>query len=198
MANRVIVSLLVLTVGVQMLIFYRQQSAPTLPALPTKKAVEEIENGRFTLSVRNAPRLGNDDARVAIVEFADFECPFCRRHANSVLPSLKDRFIDTGRVAYHYFHLPLEIHPHAVDAANAAECANAQGRFWEMHDLLFAGTEPTSLAADAVRKLAASLPLDVAAFDACRDAVAARIAEDVSQASRLQVQSTPVFFLGRL
>jgi len=133
---------------------------------------------------------------VAIVEFADFECPFCRRHANSVLPSLKKKFIDTGRVAYHYFHLPLKMHPHAAHAANAAECARAQGRFWEMHDLLFAGTEPTSLAPDAVRKLAASVPLDLAAFDACLDSVADRIAEDVSQASRLKTESTPVFFVG--
>lgn len=198
MANRLIIGLLVLTVSVQMLILYRQQKAPTLPAPTTKRAVEEIENSPVTLLVRNAPRLGNNNARVAIVEFADFECPFCRRHANSVLPSLKKRFIDTGRVVYHFFHLPLKMHPHAVDAANAAECAGAQGRFWEMHDLLFAGTEATSLAPDAVRKLAASLPLDVAAYDGCLDLVAGRIAEDISQASRLKAESTPVFFLGKV
>lgn len=199
MVNRAVLTLLVLTVGVQMLILYRQQnSAPTPAAASTRPdAVESIAARGLTVSVQNAPRLGNGGARLAIVEFADFECPFCRRHATSVLPALKRRFVDTGIATYYYLHLPLEMHPHARDAAYAAECARAQGRFWDLHGLLFAGTVPRSLTPDSLRKLSSSLAIDVNAFDTCLEGVADRIAEDVAQASRLDIVSTPHFLLGK-
>jgi protein-disulfide isomerase len=195
MVNRVVVSLLVLTVGIQMFILYRQHSAPVLGA-PTIEPVEAIAARALTVSVKDAPRLGDDNARLAIVEFADYECPFCRRHANDVFPSLKKEFIDTGLAAYYYFHLPLKMHPHAIDAANAAECARTQGRFWKMHDLLFSGREPTSLRPDTLRTLASSVGIDLGAYDTCISTVAGRIAEDVAQAKRLDIVSTPVVLLG--
>jgi protein-disulfide isomerase len=186
----------VLTVGVQVLILYRQQNSARAVTLPAINAVESIAARELTVSVRNAPRLGTADARVAIVEFGDFECPFCRRHANGVLPSLKKRFIDTGVAAYYYLHLPLKMHPNAIGAANAAECARTQGRFWEMHDLLFAGAEPASLTSDSLRSRASSLAIDLGAFDMCMSSVADRTADDVEQANRLGVISTPIFMLG--
>ena len=197
MANRLVVVLLTLTVGIQMLILYRQQETVQPP--PARSAVEAIADRGLVLSVKDAPRLGRRDARVAIIEFADFECPFCRRHAERVLPLLRKRFVDLGSAAYYYIHLPLiNIHPHAADAARAAACAGDQGRFWELHDQLFAVTEPTSLRPDFLRTLAASLQLDLKAFDSCVSNAAERIASDVAQANRLGINATPAFVIGTL
>jgi protein-disulfide isomerase len=192
--NRLVVGLLVLTVVVQMLILYRQQNAP--PQLPTRSAVEAIADRSLKVSVDRAPKLGKSGAKVALIEFADFECPFCRKHASTVLPLLKEKFIETGVAAYYYVHLPLTIHRHATDAAKAAECANDQGRFWEMHDLLFKISEPTSLVPEEIRKLAASLQIDLKTFDACLGTVAERIESDVVQANQLGIRATPAFILG--
>ena len=195
MTNRLIVVLLTLTVGIQGLILYRQKQTPPPP--PTRTAVESIANRALEISVKDAPRLGSSKARVAIVEFADFQCPFCRRHATTVFPLLKEKFIDTGVAAYYYVHLPLnDIHPHAADAARAATCAGDQGQFWEVHDLLFAITDASSLAPDAIRKLAASLPIDLTVYDTCLGSSADRIAADVAQATRLDIKATPAFLLG--
>lgn len=197
MVNRAVVGLLVLTAAVQILILYRQlHSAPVAP--PAVKAVEPIAERGLKVSVQGAPRLGALSARVAIAEFADFECPFCRRHASTVFPLLKKQFIDTGVVAYYYFHFPLKSHPHAADAAKAAECARTQGHFWEMHDLLVGGIDPASLTPKAIRKQASSLAIDFGAFDRCIATEPAQIAEDVQQAAKLDIASTPIFMLGTL
>jgi len=195
--NRLVITLLLLTVAIQMLILYRQQTA--VPTLPARSAVEAIADRGLTMSVENAPRLGRHEAKIAIIEFADFECPFCRKHANTVLPLLKERFIDQGIASYYYLHLPLNnLHPHATDAARSAQCISNQGRFWEFHDLLFTTTGPTSLQPDALRKLAASLQIDLEAFDTCVSSAAERIASDVAQASRLENTATPAFVLGTI
>jgi protein-disulfide isomerase len=179
-----------------MLILYcQQQAAPQGPAL---SAVEAISDRSLKVSVDHAPKLGKSGAKVALIEFADFECPFCRNHASTVFPLLKERFIETGVAAYYYVHLPLTSHRHAIDAAKAAECASGQGRFWEMHDLLFKVSEPTSLVPEEIRKLAASLQIDLGAFDACLGTVAERIDSDIAQANRLGIKGTPTFMLGTI
>jgi protein-disulfide isomerase len=148
------------------------------------------------MPVNTFPRLGNREAKVAIVEFADFECPFCRKHASTVFQLLKERYVDTGVAAYYYVHLPLgNIHPHAADAAKAGECASDQGRFWEMHDRLFA-SETTALVPELIRNVAASLKLDLGAFDTCLGTVSERITSDIAQAKRLDINATPAFMLG--
>ena len=92
--------------------------------------------------LEGAPILGNPEAPVAIVEFSDFACPFCGRFSKDILPELKAKYIDTGQVLLAFRHLPLDrIHPRARPAAEAAECASRQGKFWRFHDLLFADLE---------------------------------------------------------
>lgn len=89
-----------------------------------------IDNGRL-------PALGQDSAPVTIVEFSDLECPFCHQFFKETLPQIKKDYIDTGKVKMYYRHYPLPFHPMAKPLANAVECANDQGKFWELHDTIF-------------------------------------------------------------
>ncbi len=84
------------------------------------------------------PVLGNDDAKITIIEFSDFQCPFCKQFYTDTLPQLKSEYLDTGKAQLTFRHYPLtSIHPNAETAHRASECANEQGKFWEYHDLLF-------------------------------------------------------------
>jgi protein-disulfide isomerase len=136
---------------------------------------------------------GPEEAPVTLVEYGDYECPYCGR-AEGTIRELLQAFSEELR--YVYRHLPLvEVHPHAELAAEAAEAAGAQGRFWEMHDLLFANQralEPADL-----RARAAQLELDVERFwEEVRSRVhARRVTEDVRSADESGVAGTPTFFI---
>lgn len=100
-------------------------------------AIQKKTVGPFTVSKGHLPALGNSKAPVTMIEFSDLQCPFCRQFFTTAFPQIKKDYIDTGRVQFYYRHLPLTIHPLARPFANATECANEQGKFWEMHDLIF-------------------------------------------------------------
>ena len=109
-----------------------------------------------------APSRGKADARVTIVEFTDYQCPFCSRYVRETYPQLDKEYVQTGKVKYVLRDLPLEaIHPLAMKAAEAAHCAGEQGKYWEMHDRLFANQ--TELARTDLAKHAQALGLDAAA-----------------------------------
>ena len=112
---------------------------------------------------------GNPDASVVVVEFSDYQCPYCRRHVEDTQPVLDEQFVDTDQVMWVFKHFPLQIHPQAPMAGAASECAADQGKFWEMHDLLFAETQAWSVSdpTEALTTLAGDLELDVDAFAAC-------------------------------
>lgn len=95
------------------------------------------DSPRTTVDTGRLPALGVKNAKVTIVEFADFECPFCKRYFTDTFPQIKKDYIDTGKVVYYYRHFPLGFHPLARPFANASECANEQNKFWEMHDKIF-------------------------------------------------------------
>lgn len=93
---------------------------------------------KVTVDKGHLPALGNTDAKITIVEFSDFQCPFCRQFWTQTLPQIKKDYIDTGKAVLYYRQFPLDtIHPLAVPFANASECANEQGKFWQMHDKMF-------------------------------------------------------------
>lgn len=94
-------------------------------------------SSRTTIDIGHLPQLGEKNAKVTIVEFSDLECPYCRRFFLDTFPQLKKEYIDTGKVAFYFRHFPLSFHPLALPLANAAECANDQGKFWEMHDKIY-------------------------------------------------------------
>jgi len=141
---------------------------------------------------------GDLDAKVVVVEFSDFQCPFCRKHVEETQPALDEQFVDTGDVMWIFKHFPLQIHPQAPAAGVAAECAGDQGKFWEMHELLFANVDawsvndPTPIFAD----LAAQLELDADAFAACFEApeTLARVRSDMDEGAPF-VQGTPTFIV---
>lgn len=151
----------------------------------------------MTTSLAGIPTKGSPSAKVVVIEFSDFQCPFCARFATGVQPELLARYVEAGTVAWAFRHLPLpEIHPQAVHAAEVAECAGRQGRFWEAHDALF--RDQQALAARQALALVQPVLTDSAAVAACVDQGHARerLSADGEEATRLGLRSTPVFLLG--
>ncbi len=145
--------------------------------------------------------LGDPNAPVTIVEFSDYQCPYCLRHFQQTMPQLKKDYIDTGKVRYVFKDFPLtQIHPLAVPAAEAAECAGEQGKYWEMHDLLFGQQERWIQAAqpnDVFKEFAQEIGLDMNAFDECVQSgkYQDEITADMHEGLAAGVQGTPAFFI---
>lgn len=150
------------------------------------------------VSLAGAPRIGSPNARVAIIEFADFQCPFCARFAKDILPQIKAKYVDSARVLFAFRHNPLtQIHLHARTSAHASECAHQQDKFWAFHDRLF--IDPPKLDETHLLDYAHDAGLDTAVFQQCLGgSLPERVAEDSALAERLRLTGTPVFFVGRL
>jgi len=167
-----------------------EPSAP--PVAPTPAAIAPADQ---------AVVLGDAEAPVTIVEFSDYQCPFCARHFQETWPQLKAEFVDTGRVRYVFKDLPItSIHPQAPKAHEAARCAGEQGAYWAMHDRLFAGQSEWAGRSDHVaifKRYAAELGLERAALDACLDSGrwASAVKTDLAEGAGLGVQGTPTFFI---
>jgi protein-disulfide isomerase len=149
----------------------------------------------FTLA--GDPYKGNPKAKLVVVEFADFQCDSCQRHALETQPALDEQFVDTGQIMWVFKLLPLKEHAQAVTAAVAAECAADQGQFWEMHHLLFENLAQWSTAADpdaALLALADRLKLDSDQFAACFNSRQAleRVMRDLYDAQGV-AKTTPTF-----
>src|SRR6266571_4836593 len=111
------------------------------------------------ISLDGAPAMGGPKARVAIVEFGDYQCPYCGQHANQTLPQIVTDYVKTGKVRYFFKDFPIEgLHSQAFRAAEAARCAGAQGKYWEMHDRLLGNQQ--LLAVNELPGHALSLHLD--------------------------------------
>jgi len=165
-----------------------------LAALRAKQHVKVLlKPPREQVAVGKAPVTGNPDAPVTIVEFADFECPYCRQ-TEPDLQKLKQNFPGKVRIAYKNF--PLPAHPHAQKAAEAAFCAGEQGQFWPYHDRLYI-QDPNQLEVPQLKEIAASLKLDTARFNKCLDSgqAAAAVNADAQEGKQLGVNGTPTFFI---
>jgi protein-disulfide isomerase len=151
----------------------------------------------LTIGVGGSPSQGSDAAALTLVEFSDFQCPFCGRHARETYPQIQRDYISTGKLKYVFRDFPLEaIHPNAFKAAEAAHCAGAQGKYWEMHDRLFANQG--ALAPAQLLLHAQALGLDPQAFRQCLDGerYAAEIRKDLEDGQKAGVTGTPAFILG--
>jgi protein-disulfide isomerase len=141
----------------------------------------------------DGPSEGPADAPVTLVEFSDFQCPFCAR-ARPMIQALREHYPTQLRVVYK--HLPLEaIHPHARAAAEAAVCADEQGKFWAYHDQLFA--HQSKLSDDDLRGYAAAVGLDLSAFEQCRKDPkrTQKVADDLAEARAAGITGTPAFVI---
>jgi protein-disulfide isomerase len=138
---------------------------------------------------------GDPDAPVTIVEWSDFECPFCTRFYTETLGQIESEYIDTGKVRLVYKDFPLSFHPQAQKAAEAAECAGDQGKYWEMHDLLFENGVQGGVA--GFKANAKTLGLDSGDFDACLDSgnKAAGVQADMALGGKSGIQGTPGFIV---
>ncbi len=135
-------------------------------------------------------------SKIVLIEFADFECPVCIRHAQEAFPLIKKELIDTGVASYAFVNFPLmTIHPRAFPASIAAECAAGQDKYWEMHERLFSASG--ALLPEELKEYADELRLNREAFDGClkSDEPKVRVRGDIEQATKLGVTGTPSFFI---
>ncbi len=168
--------------------------APTQPTAPQK----------FQVSLDDDPVKGNPNAPVTVVEFSDFQCPFCSRFFTQTLPALQENYIDTGKIKLVYKDLPLDnLHPNARPAHIAAECADEQGKFWEYHDILFENqAEWNRLSSiglsSQLNQYAADLGLQSASFEVCLNSpdIADEVNGDYLEAVSYGATGTPTFFIG--
>jgi protein-disulfide isomerase len=161
-----------------------QGSAP----LPSREIVVETAG---------APLKGRADARLTVVEFSDYQCPFCGRYVRDTLTHIDQDYVTTGKVKYVFRDFPLEsIHKQAFKAHEAAYCAGEQGQYWPMHDRLFANQE--ALVVSALVAHAAALELDADRFRQCLDSDrhAATIRKNLAEAQAAGVTATPTFLIG--
>jgi protein-disulfide isomerase len=163
------------------------QSNPNAP-------VETPQVVRYDVPVDDDPFLGSEDAPITIIEFSDYECPYCRQWHTEVYSKLMDTYGDQIRFVYRDF--PLEsIHPNARAAAEAADCANELGVFWDYHDKLF--SDELGLSPEAYQEYASQLGLDTGKFQECIDSgrYQQEVQSDFDFAANLGVRSTPTFFI---
>ena len=198
--NRVLLVLVSLTVAMQGTLVYQQyrrsaRSSQTQVAPAETPAVQNAQQD-ISIDLTPLPIKGRKDARVVLVEFSDYQCPFCARHTATVEPDLETQFVASGKIRYAFANNPLPFHLNAKPLATAAICAGDQGNYWEMHDRLFA-KQPKTM--DEVESIVQSLKLDVAQFKRCRDSSPEpdkRIDSDRQKAQELRMNFTPGFAIG--
>lgn len=173
-----------------------QQAAPQ--AVPT----EDISPKK--VSIDDDPVLGDKNAKVTMIDFTDFECPFCKRYFDETYSQIKKEYIDTGKVKYVARDLPLSFHQNAHKEAQAAECAREQGgdeAYFKYHDEIFKRTTSngTGLALDQLSVIANELGLDGSALQTCLDneTYKAEVDKDLADASAVGATGTPTFFIGK-
>jgi protein-disulfide isomerase len=170
-----------------------RQAAPAAPAQGQAPAPQSA----IVVSIEGGAVKGDHNAKLTLVEFTDYQCPFCGRHFRETMPKIDEEYIKTGRIRYVLREFPLEsIHPQAVKAAEAATCSGEQGKYWEMHSLLFGS--PKAMAIKDFVDHAQALNLDVAKFQQCLDSgkYTAKVRKDLNDAQKAGVTGTPTFFLG--
>jgi protein-disulfide isomerase len=147
--------------------------------------------------------LGSPTAPVEVIEFADFECPGCGQFSTVTEPDVRTNLVNTGKIRMRYIDFPLPMHKNTWDASLAAACANDQGKFWELHDAIYANqdrwnAEATSRPRSVLADLAKGIGLDMSKYDDCMkaDTHRAKVQAHLQEAERRQVSQTPTFVIG--
>jgi protein-disulfide isomerase len=156
------------------------------------------------ISLDDDPMKGNPDAPITIIEFSDFQCPFCAKFHETTLPQLEKNYISTGKVNFVYRDFPIQsIHPNAIPAALASECADDQGKFWEMHDMIFENQiswQGLSIeqSVNLFTEYSSEIGLNTDEFDSCMSSVKhlEEIRNDLNDGREYGVTGTPGFFVG--
>jgi protein-disulfide isomerase len=175
----------------------QQGALPSGTANNAAPAASTVDISQIT--IRPANRLGSSDASITIVEFSDFQCPFCSKVEREAIAQLRDKYVSSGKISIVYKHAAV-LGDESTWAAQAAECAADQGQFWKYHDLLFArqdGENQGVLAKEKLIDLAQELKLDLTRFEPClkNDETLTRVQADTQEAREVGVRGTPTFFL---
>ena len=169
----------------------RTAAAAAVPAVaPSDKVKMSVGTGWYAM--------GRDDAPVTMVDFTDYQCPFCRRFETESFAKLKTEYIDTGKVRFVSRDLPLDFHPNAPAAAMAARCAGDQHKFWEMRDAMMLDTA-TDLGPESILKYGQKTNLEMTAFRTCLSdkKYTEAIKKDTADAGTLGISGTPSFVIGK-
>jgi protein-disulfide isomerase len=168
----------------------KQQAKPGQPQeeAPTRAKITDLSG---------VSMLGSKAAPITIVEYTDYQCPYCQRFHVTAFAELKKAYIDTGKVRFFSKDMPLDFHPNAMRAAMAARCAGEQGKFWELRDTM--GANPNSLDLEHIVGFAADLKMDTNALRACIDSgkYKERVQNDVLEAMKIGANGTPTFVIGK-
>jgi protein-disulfide isomerase len=170
---------------IKRLLLAKEAAGPTRPVRP--------EN----ISISGRPFRGSQNARVVLVEFSDYQCPFCGRFFRDTLPQVDKEYIGAGKIKYVFNNFPLEeLHSSAFRAAQAVECASDQGKFWELHDRLFAN--PNALGPSDLALQAKAAGLDVTQFNQCLESgkSSTAVRNGIEVAESIGIQATPTFVVG--
>ena len=180
-----------------MMVRPRQVTLPRAPVAQAQQPRPEPPLPAQPLSLNGAATLGDKTAKIALVVYSDFQCPYCGRFEHDIFPALNTKYVQSGKVLVAFRQFPLSIHPFAQKAAEASECASEQGKFWPMHDQLF--EHQTQLDQPNLQAYAKTAGLDGQLFETClAGRTADAVSRDVQSGRDLAVSGTPTFFVGQV
>lgn len=183
-----------------------QAATPNPAQQPTQPQViaQPVPITPVKVDISNSPILGDKNATLTLVEFSDYECPYCKRSFDELLPELKKSYINTGKLRLVYKNLPLPFHQNAAKEAEAALCARDQGEdtaYFKYHDAIFTKTAGggTGIALGQLPTLAKEIGLNVTQFQKCLDSskFKAAVDQDLAEAQKVGASGTPTWFLGK-
>lgn len=153
---------------------------------------------RVRLKLGKEFSLGKSDAPLVMVEYTDYQCPYCNRFYTGSFPELKKQYIDTGKMRFITRDFPLDFHPHALKAAQATHCAGDQNKFWQMKDSLM--TNSARLTPDLITSLARDAGLDMDKFQTCQTSgrYLTEIKDGIAAAGAIGISGTPSFVIGKV
>jgi protein-disulfide isomerase len=162
---------------------------------PAQQPTQQQQTAPATVSADDDAVMGDASAPVEIIEFSDYQCPYCGRFFSETLGQIEDEYISTGKVKLVYRDFPLSFHPQAQKAAEAAECAGEQGKYFEMHDMIFSNQQSIQVA--DLKGYASVLGLDQNQFDTCLDSgkYESEVKQDFQDGAAAGVSGTPTFFI---
>jgi protein-disulfide isomerase len=165
-----------------------RQAAPSQEEQPTRAKLTNL---------KGVSMLGSKDAPLTIVEYTDYQCPFCQRFHVASFPEIKKNYIDTGKVRFYSKDLPLDFHANALRAAQAGRCAAEQGKFWELRDVM--GLNPDKLDLDHILGFGDNLKMDSKALRTCVESGKYKeaVQTDVLEAMKIGANGTPAFVIGK-
>ncbi len=173
-------------------------AVPSAAQAPTPSAAPQAPPKPVDIKIGDAIVKGDEDAKVEIIEFSDFQCPYCARFYTQTYGQILENYVETGKAKLAFKHLPLGFHPYAQKASEATECArdvSGDDAFWDMHDKIFENQQ--SITVPDLKGYATEIGIDQAEFDSCLDNgdTEARVKADLAEASKYGISGTPSFFI---